>query len=342
MKNMGLEDMPRALPSMQTYDALLEHFPASGNSSIVIAEFPEGSSAAIEPALERLSSEIGARPELFSGAQPWISPDGRYALVTVGVPHRVDSAEARDSVRVLREEILPETLGAQATTAVGGAIAADLDYIDRQARVLPWLIALVIGGLFLFIFAAYRSLALACVTVVLNIASVLAAYGALVLVFQNTWAEGLLGFTSTGAIASWIPVLLFVALSGLSLDYHVFVLGRIKENADNGMETREAIFDGVVRTAGVVTSAAVVMVGVFAIFGSLSFLELKQIGVGLCVAVLLDATVIRILALPAASVLLRKVLWWPGIRGGAKPSAHAAPVLELEAARPAEPAGAGS
>jgi uncharacterized membrane protein YdfJ with MMPL/SSD domain len=136
------------------------------------------------------------------------------------------------------------------------------------------------------------------------------AYGILVLVFQHHWAEGLLGFNSNGAITSWLPLFLFVVLFGLSMDYHVFILSRIKELVDRGMKTEHAVSYGIRQTAGTVTSAAIVMVAVFAIFATLRTIDMKQMGVGLAVAVLIDATVIRAVLLPAAMKLLGEWNWY--------------------------------
>ncbi len=128
--------------------------------------------------------------------------------------------------------------------------------------------------------------------------------------FQHTWAEGILGFQSNGAVISWLPLFLFVVLFGLSMDYHVFVVSRIREAAMRGLPIREAVAEGVSASASVVTSAAAVMIGVFSIFATLSLLEFKQLGVGLAVAILLDATVVRIVLLPAAMALLGRWNWW--------------------------------
>ena len=145
----------------------------------------------------------------------------------------------------------------------------------------------------------------------LNLASTLAAFGAVTAIFQGTWAENLLGFTSTGHVVSWIPLMLFVILSGLSLDYHILVVSRIREFAAAGYSTQDAIREGITRTAGVITSAAVIMIAVFCVFGGLSFIEMKQIGIGLAFAVLLDATVVRLVFLPALLMVCRRFLWWP-------------------------------
>ncbi|MGK5556812.1 MMPL family transporter, partial [Actinomadura kijaniata] len=157
----------------------------------------------------------------------------------------------------------------------------------------------------------FRSLVVAATAILVNLLSVGASFGVLVLVFQRTWAEGPLGFTSTGHVIAWIPLFLFAVLFGLSMDYHVFLVSRIREAALAGLSTRQAVADGIVRSAGVVTSAAIIMISVFAVFGTLRMMDMKQMGVGLAVAVLIDAVAIRIVVLPALMTLLGRHNWWP-------------------------------
>ena len=172
------------------------------------------------------------------------------------------------------------------------------------------MIAFVLTFAFLLLLVAFRSLVVPIKAIVLNLLSVGAAYGVLVLVFQHHWAEGLLGFQSNGTIISWLPLFLFVVLFGLSMDYHVFILSRVREGVDQGMSNDAAVRHGISVTAGVVTSAALVMVGVFSLFGTISSLELKQAGVGLAAAVLIDATVVRAVLLPASMKLLGDWNWY--------------------------------
>jgi RND superfamily putative drug exporter len=310
LKATQIEDYPRDLTTMRAYDRLVAAFPDNATGDTVVVQVPER--AQLAPALNRVTAEVATRPDLFGAVtDTWTSVDGRTGRVSIAVPHRVDSAAARSSVTALRERLLPAALSSVPGVdyAVSGDIATDRDYTDNLQQKLP----IVLGGVLLLTFFvmlfAYRSLAVALITVALNLLSMAAAFGVLVLVFQHSWAEGLLGFTSTGHVVSWVPMLLFVILTGLSLDYHVFVVSRIRENVANGMTLGHAVLDGVTRTAGVVTSAAAVMVGVFATFGALTFLELKQIGVGLAVGILLDATVIRLIALPAMLMVCRRWLW---------------------------------
>ena len=184
--------------------------------------------------------------------------------------------------------------------------------VDNQTSKLPWVIAFVLGLTLLMMAVTFRSLVLALLTTVLNLASVAVAFGVLALVFEHTWAESLLNFQSSGYVVTWIPLFLFVILVGLSMDYHVFVLSRIREGVQRGLSHRAAVEAGITETAGVVTSAAAVMVTVFAVFATLSMLEMKQMGVGLAVAVLVDATLVRIVMLPALLLLLGRATWWPG------------------------------
>jgi RND superfamily putative drug exporter len=171
-------------------------------------------------------------------------------------------------------------------------------------------ILFVLGLAFMLLLATFRSIVIPLTAIVLNLLSVGAAYGLLVLIFQHAWAQGILQFTSNYSITSWLPMFLFVVLFGLSMDYHVFILSRIKELHDGGMSTEEAVSRGIRRTAGTVTSAAIIMVAVFAIFGTLRMIMMKQLGVGLGVAVLIDATVIRGVLLPATMKLLGEWNWY--------------------------------
>jgi RND superfamily putative drug exporter len=156
----------------------------------------------------------------------------------------------------------------------------------------------------------FRSIVIPIKAILLNLLSVGAAYGVLVLVFQNGNGESLLGFTSNGGVTNWLPLFLFVVLFGLSMDYHVFILSRVRELYDRGLSTDEAVRQGIATTAGTVTSAAAVMVGVFLVFVTLSFIDFKELGLGLAVAILIDATIIRGVLLPAAMKLLGDWNWY--------------------------------
>jgi uncharacterized membrane protein YdfJ with MMPL/SSD domain len=174
----------------------------------------------------------------------------------------------------------------------------------------PYVFAFVFGLAFLLLLVTFRSIVIPLKAIVLNLLSVAAAYGVLVLIFQDGHLQSLLDFQSVGGITAWLPLFLFLVLFGLSMDYHVLILSRVREDHDNGMTTEQAVAHGIRATAGVVTSAAVVMVAVFAIFITLGFLDFKMMGVGLAVAVLLDATVVRAVLLPATMKLLGEWNWY--------------------------------
>lgn len=311
---------PKHLPTIQAYERLSEAVPARGtNIKILVATDspnPDQATAAVTSALAattvpHLGGQVG---------EPEVSPDSRTIVVPLPVDAHQGTPEYAEAVRVVRADVLPtieSAVGDGAQTALTGDVIDD-DIARDLLRTLPWIVAFVLALSFLVMLLSFGSPALAAATVVLNALSVTAAYGAMVLVFQNTWAEGILGFTSSGTIVAWLPTLMFVTLFGLSMDYHTFVTSRVREARAEGLSVRDAVVAGVGRSASVVTAAALVMVGVFSVFGTLSSLEMKQLGVGLAVAIALDATVVRGVLLPAVFTLLgdsahRRVSWLPAL-----------------------------
>ncbi|MEV6598123.1 MMPL family transporter [Actinoplanes sp. NPDC051346] len=318
LKSTQIDDFPRSLTTMQSYDRVHEHFPSSGNTVLVATEVPGGETRALRSQLTALADRARQDP-LFAGdidPETRFSADDTTGVLVLSTPYESDSEQARQAVHRLRDDLVPATVGtiSGASYAVGGEASSDMDYTANLKDKLPLVVGAVLALTFLVMLIAFRSVVIGLTTVLLNLLSSAASFGLLCLVFEGTWAEDILSFKSTGHVVSWVPMLLFVVLSGLSLDYHVFVVTRIREEAMSGMTTRNAVASGIARTAGVVTSAAVVMVAVFSIFGTLSFIELKQIGVGLAAAIVLDATIIRIVVLPAMMSLLGKSNWWPGLR----------------------------
>jgi uncharacterized membrane protein YdfJ with MMPL/SSD domain len=204
---------------------------------------------------------------------------------------------------------------------VTGETAATKDYNDNMRAHLPIVFLFVLGTAFLLLLFTFRSIVIPIKAILLNLLSVGAAYGLLVELFQNGHGEKLLGFHSTGAIAAWLPMFMFVVLFGLSMDYHVFILTRVREAFDSGMTTEDAVSHGIKATAATVTSAAIIMVAVFATFATLGMVEMKQMGIGLAAAVLIDATLVRAVLLPATMKLLgdwnwylpKKLSWLPQI-----------------------------
>ncbi|WP_181790273.1 MMPL family transporter, partial [Streptomyces phytophilus] len=317
----GKDTFSRDIPAMQTYDRLTAAFPELKVQHEVVARAAAERAPEVRGALAELGRRASADPLFVRGAEPEVrtSPDGRTSVLVLSVPHFANSQPAKDSLRQLRDDHLPATAGrlAGVETAVSGDVARGADYVEDERGKLP----LVIGALLLLTFVmtvfAFRSVVIGLLGVALNLLSAAAALGALVVVFQGSWAEGLLDFDSMGAIASRVPLFLFVILFGLSMDYQVFVVSRIKEARDAGMPAREAVIAGIGASAKVVTSAAVVMVTVFGGFVALHLTEMKQMGFCLALAVLLDAVVIRLMVLPAALLLLGERAWWRSPRESA-------------------------
>ncbi|MEV4640414.1 MMPL family transporter [Actinoplanes sp. NPDC049548] len=329
LKLPGTEDLPRTTPAMQAYDRLAAAYPSNGTRHIVAVEAPADQATAVKAALTRLAdSTQGDRlfaPQEQTGPDIEVSPGKRVSILYVATPFTSRSEEAVQSLERLRDDLVPAALGGLngASYAVGGDVAASKDYASHIWHKLPIVVGFVLLLTFLVMAWTFRSVVVALTSILLNLLSAAAAYGLLVLVFQNTWAEGALGFTSIGAIVTWLPLFLFVVLFGLSMDYHVFVVSRIREAVLRGVGNREAVAEGITGSAGVVTSAAIVMVAVFSIFATLSTIDMKQLGVGLAAAILLDATLIRGVVLPSLMTLLGPANWWAPrlLRGRGKHSA---------------------
>ncbi|WP_078593828.1 MMPL family transporter [Streptomyces sp. NRRL S-920] len=316
LKNPARDSFSREIPAMKGYDRLLDDFPEQRVRHLVVVRAEASRAADVRRALTALDRAAQADP-LFSrpSGAPLLrsSEDGRTTTLELNAAHPTYSKKAEDSLAHVRETYLPATVGKLpgVETAVTGEVARGVDYVQHQNEKLP----LVLGFLLLMTFGmtvyAFRSVVLGLLGVGLNLLSAASALGLLVLVFQGTWAEDLLSFESLGGISSRVPLFLFVILFGLSMDYQVFVVSRIREAALNGVPTRQAVLDGIASSAKVVTSAAIVMVTVFASFVMLHILEMKQMGFVLAAAVLLDAFVIRVMILPAALLLLGRATWWP-------------------------------
>ena len=233
--------------------------------------------------------------------------------MTLPTPYSESDDRSGEAVQQLRDDLVPTAFaGMDVQHAVGGDVAESLDFASQQSHRLPFVIGFVLLLTLVMMTLAFRSLVIAAISSALNLLSVGVAFGILTLVFQHGWFSGPLGFTSQGFVIDWIPLFVMVVLVGLSMDYNVFVLARIREHVVRGLPPRLAVERGISETAGVITSAAAVMVSVFAIFITLSMLEMKMMGVALAASILIDATVIRLVVLPAALVLLGRSAWWPG------------------------------
>jgi len=305
-------DMPKELPIVQTYKQVIAAFPGAPTPAEVVVQAPNVRSGEISAQIQNFKRRAVATGQMFAPMFMTVSADNTVADIRVPIAGNGDDATSLRALATLRGVVLPSTLGRldNVQYAVTGETAGTYDFNQQMKTRMPWVLAFVLGLAFVLLLMTFRSVVIPITAIVLNLLSVGAAYGLLVLIFQNDWAEGILGFTSNHAITSWLPMFLFVILFGLSMDYHVFILSRIKELRDSGTSTEEAVSRGIRRTAGTVTSAAIIMVAVFGIFGTLRMIMMKQMGVGLAVAVLIDATIIRGVLLPATMKLLGEWNWY--------------------------------
>jgi uncharacterized membrane protein YdfJ with MMPL/SSD domain len=312
MATPGPDTFPQSLAVVKTYNRMQQAFPGTALPAGVVVKAPNVNAPAVREAIDRLKQRALASGRMHEPITVDVNKDATVANITVPIDGNGADAEANAALAVLREEIVPETVGAlpNAESAVTGLTAEWEDATEQTKSKLPLVFAFVLLFAFGLMLFAFRSLVIAVKAIVLNLLSVAAAYGVLVLVFQHGFGKGLLGFSSTAGIDPVVPLLLFVILFGLSMVYHVFILSRIRETFDRGADMDEAIAHGIKSTAGVVTSAASVMVGVFSIFGMLSMLLFKQFGVGLATAILIDATIVRAVLLPATMKLLGDWNWY--------------------------------
>ncbi|HEX6781742.1 MAG TPA: MMPL family transporter [Solirubrobacterales bacterium] len=310
----GAEDLPRDIPVVQTYDRITAAFPGEAAGATVVVEADDVTTGPVAAAIDDLVADADTDPRVSGTVEVETSRDGTVAAVQIPTVGNGSDATATRAMEAVREEMVPAAFaGVGAEVNVGGEAAESKDFGDLLAERLPLVFAFVLGLAFLLMLVTFRSIVVPIKAILLNLLSVGAAYGVLVLVFQNGLGESLLGFHSNGGVSSWLPMFLFVILFGLSMDYHVLILSRVREYVDRGMSTEDAVKRGITATAGTVTSAAVVMVAVFSVFATLSILDMKEMGVGLAVAVLIDATIVRAIMLPAAMKLLGERNWYlPG------------------------------
>ena len=286
----SIDTFPQSL--LGTYNRLKEAFPGTEIAATVVVKAPNVEAPEVLEAIGQLkwrAIDTGVMNDPID-----VDVNAAKTVASISIPVEGDGTDAtsNEALTALREEIIPPTLGtlADAEVAVTGYTAQAKDFNEQMATKAPLVFGFVLLFAFLLMLVSFRSIVIAAKSVLLNLLSVGAAFGILVLVFQHGWGKQLLGFEFTGGIDPFLPILLFVILFGLSMDYHVFILSRVREGYDAGMSTEAAVAHGIKTTAGVVTSAAIVMVGVFAIFGSLQAMILKQFGVGLASAILIDAT----------------------------------------------------
>jgi uncharacterized membrane protein YdfJ with MMPL/SSD domain len=308
----NLTDLPHDMKIVRTYDRIQHAFPGSQTPAQVVVRAPNVQTPQMRRAYELFRKRALATGQLFAPFTVTINPDKTVARIDFAIAGNGDNAASVDALLTLRETVIPPIAGTlpDVEVAVTGVTAGTYDFNEQMRTRLPYVFLFVLGLAFVLLLLTFRSLVIAATAVALNLLSVAAAYGILVAVFQHGWLADLFGFQTNGAIVSWLPLFLFVVLFGLSMDYHVFILSRIKELHDGGTPTDEAIRLAITRTAGTVTSAAIIMVAVFGLFAALSLIMMQQMGFGLAVAVLIDATVVRAVLVPATMKLLGEWNWY--------------------------------
>ena len=305
-------DLPHSLSIVSTFQRVQKAFPGSQTPAVMVVHAKDVTTPRYSRAFVEFQRRARATGLLYQPFHVTISPDKTVARVDFSIAGSGDNKASIKALGALRHAVIPPVANTLpgVSVAVTGQTAGTQDFNNQMKSRIPFVFAFVLGLAFLLLLMTFRSIVIPIKSIVLNLLSVGAAYGILVAIFQHHWAEGILGFKSNGAITSWLPLFLFVILFGLSMDYHVFILSRVKELHDRGMTTEDAVSAGIRQTAGTVTSAAIVMVAVFAIFATLRSVDMKQLGVGLAVAVLIDATIVRAVLLPATMKLLGDWNWY--------------------------------
>jgi len=302
--------LPTRFEARQGFAALQRDFPGATANPVEIVVAQGAKQPAAERALSRLRLTLASDPH-FGAGRIARSPNSDVAMLSVPVRGDPSGDAAVSAVRHLRSTTVPAAFAAtDAQVLVGGTTSENIDYFDSVIGPAPWVIAFVLGLTLVFLTVVFRSLVVAGTAVVLNLLSVSAAYGLLVLVFQDGFGSGLLGFHHVDTIEAWVPLFLFSVLFGLSMDYQVFLLSRIRERYDETGDTTDAVTFGVASTARIITGAALIIVAVFAGFAAGELVMFQQMGFGVAVALLIDATIIRSVLLPAVMHLLGRWNWY--------------------------------
>jgi RND superfamily putative drug exporter len=303
--------LPDSFQSKRAFELIDREFGAEDSTTAEVVVTGDVGSTRVQGAVTRLRSAL-AGDERYGELEPAaVAPTGETAILAVPIAGDPVGRRALDAVHDLRERYLPDAFaGSGAEALVMGQTAGELDFHELAARYQPIVFGLVLGLSFLLLVVAFRSLVVAATAIGANLLSVGAAYGLLVLVFQEGVGAGLLGFTQSDTVEAWLPLFLFSVLFGLSMDYHVFLLSRIQERWVQSRETADAVVFGVRSTGRIITGAALIMVAVFAGFATGDLVIFQQMGLGLGAAILLDATVVRCVLVPAAMKLLGRRNWW--------------------------------
>ena len=312
LEDPGIHSLPPNVPVVHSLADISQAFPGGPVPAEVVVTGQDLGGKQVSRAVAALHGQVaathGAIREPITTA---MFGHDQVLVVSVPLAGSGTNAASNNALATLRDHALPATLGKVPgiSYAVAGLTAGNHDFDAQLAKTVPWVFVFVLGLAFLLLMASFRSVYIPALSIGLNLLSVGAAYGLMVLIFQDGHLEGPLGFTAYGGITAWLPLFMFVLLFGLSMDYHVFILSRIRELRQGGASARNAITGGIASSAGVVTSAAAIMVAVFSIFATLSLIEFKVFGVAMAAAVLIDATIVRGVLLPAGLALLGDRVW---------------------------------
>jgi uncharacterized membrane protein YdfJ with MMPL/SSD domain len=307
----GLDALPKSTPELQSYNRIEAAFPG-GATPAVVAIAGDASDPELKAAVADLEQKALATGQALEPITVDVAPTGKAITVAIPLVGAGTDSESNAALATLREDVLPATLGKVdgIEYAVTGNTAASKDWNSAMKSSVPIVFAFVLAFAFILLLVTFRSVVIPAKAIVMNLLSVAAAYGVVVAIFQWGLGENLLDYESNGGVAAWLPMFLFVILFGLSMDYHVFILSRIREYYDRGLDTEQAVAKGIKSTAGVVTSAAIVMVLVFGVFALMPLLDMKEMGIGLAAAILIDATIVRAVLLPATMKLLGGWNWY--------------------------------
>jgi putative drug exporter of the RND superfamily len=308
--SVGISTLPDASDPRHAFDVLNENFSSGVLTADIVVDAADVNTPALQGSIDKLIVTLDS-DEFFGASTVEKNDSGDLALITTAMPGDFSSDESKAALEWLRGDYIPAAFdGDAAKVYVGGPTADTVDSVQVQKDYLPFVFAFVLGLSFLLLLVAFRSIVVPAKAVAMNLLSVGAAYGILVLVFQEGIGTSLLGFQESPVIESWLPLFLFAILFGLSMDYHVFLLSRIKERYDETRDNREAVGYGLRQTASIITGAALIMVAVFAGMASGDLVIFQQVGFGLAIAILIDATIIRMVLVPASMELLGDWNWY--------------------------------
>jgi uncharacterized membrane protein YdfJ with MMPL/SSD domain len=309
--NSGTDALPRDLAVMKVYDRMQAAFPGGEIPATVVLKAQDVTTPRITGAVAQLERDAVATGKVKRPIDVSVAPGHHVMTIDLPIVGTGTDHASNAALAALRDQVVPRFEHQAGVKAyVTGMTAGSKDFNDLMKARWPIVFAFVLSLAFVLLLVTFRSIVIPIKAIVLNLLSVGASYGVLTWLFQDGHGEGLLGFKSNGAVTSWLPMFLFVILFGLSMDYHVFILSRVREAFDRGMRTEDAVAHGIRTTASTVTSAAIVMVAVFSIFATLSYLDFKMMGVGLATAILIDATIVRAVLLPATMKLLGDWNWY--------------------------------